>query len=282
MWEKEWGGGLDCWGQCGRQICVGWRVGMRSVRVVVVTAREVRSGRPGREVPRQTRVRDFPDLAREEHLWVSFPAGPPPTSCGMQRWSPPSAPWLLAPPPREPGPTDQHAPKDGPQGWPVQPGQSVGSSHFSPTPLGMSFPSVQLSSARLVSRSPLPLSRPVQTISLGRKEVGVQVAFSLLLVPSRARASRASSLQNSVCPASPISAAIGPAQHTLCSLPFHQFSPDQEDSELCLCLPVLARFCSTTLLLLTKLSRPLFPLTDGFAAALGVRGSTDNVSMAPC
>ena len=72
----------------------------------------------------------------------------------MQGWSPPSAPWLLAPPPREPGPTDQHAPKDGPQGWPVQPGQSVGSSHFSPTPLGTSFPSVQLSSARLVSRSP--------------------------------------------------------------------------------------------------------------------------------
>ena len=41
---------------------------MRSVRVVVVTAREVRSGRPGIEVPRQTRVRDFPGLAREEHL----------------------------------------------------------------------------------------------------------------------------------------------------------------------------------------------------------------------
>ena len=142
------------------------------------------------------------------------------------------------------------------------------------------FSSAQLSPSRIAV--PLPLSRPVQTISLGRKEVGVQVAFSLLLVPSRARASRASSPQNSACPASPISAAIGPAQHTLCSLPFHQFSPDQEDSELRLCLSVLARFCSTTLLLLPRLSRPLFPLTDGFAAALGVRGSTDNVSMAPC
>lgn len=85
--------------------------------------------------------------------------------------------------------------------------------------------SLQFSSAQLVSwRGPSsPLSRPVQTISLGRKEVGVQVAFSLLLVPSRARASRASSPQNSACPASPISPTIGPAHHTLCSLPFQQF-----------------------------------------------------------
>lgn len=79
-----------------------------------------------------------------------------PPLAGCWGWSPPSAPWLLAPPPRAPGPADQHAPKDGPQGWPVQPGHPVGSSHFSPTPLGTSFPSVQLSSARLVSRSLLP------------------------------------------------------------------------------------------------------------------------------
>ena len=84
---------------------------------------------------------------------------------------------------------------------------------------------LQFSSAQPVScpGPSSPLSRPVQTISLGSKEVGVQVAFSLLLVPSRARASPASSPQNSACPASPISPMIGPVHHTLCSLPFQQF-----------------------------------------------------------
>ena len=79
-----------------------------------------------------------------------------PPLAGCWGWSPWNAPRLLAPAPRVPGPTDQQAPKDGPQGWPVQPGHPVGSSHSSPTPLGTSSPSVQLSSARLVSWSLLP------------------------------------------------------------------------------------------------------------------------------
>ena len=142
-----------------------------------------------------------------------------PPLAGCWGWSPWNAPWLLAPAPRVPGPTDQQAPKDG------QCSLATQSAHHTLLQLPSVHLPLQFSSAQPVS-CPGPsssLSRPVQTISLGSKEVGVQVAFSLLLVPSRARASPASSPQNSACPASPISPMIGPVHHTLCSLPFQQF-----------------------------------------------------------
>lgn len=55
------------------------------------------------------------------------------------------------------------------------------SAHFPSALLSTSFPSALLSTS-----APSPVPRPAQTISPGRKETGVQVSFSLLLLPNTA------------------------------------------------------------------------------------------------
>lgn len=203
----------DCWGRKGRESMWGegwgWEEGAgcgqggvgRQIRKLRQRSSTSNKGwglsRSGR---RRAPVSSFP----ADHL-------PPLAGC----WGCSLAP---GPASRAPGSTDQHAsrmdPKDGQCSLP--PSRLI--ILFSNSPRYI-FPSAQPSSARLVSGPSFPSSRPVQTISLGSKEVGVQVAFLCCWFPAEhgpllLLVLRTAHVRPPLAPSM-----IGLAHHTLCSLP---------------------------------------------------------------
>lgn len=234
MWGEGWG-----WGGCG-----------------VWPSEGVRSRKLRQRSSTSNKGGDFPGLAGEEHLWVPFPAGPPPTSCGMLEVLPSSWPR----PPRRLVQLINLRPKDGPQGWPVQPGHpSRLIILFSNSPRYIfPFSSAQLSPSRV--RSLLPFI-PGQCKPSPRQQ-GSWGSGGLLSTAGsqQAWASPASSPQNSACPALPRLFHIGPGpSHTLWPPLPTVLLVRSWPRKLVVCASLFCFLLFTTLLLLPTLSLS-FPL----------------------
>lgn len=189
LWEKEGEEIIDCQGWWRGPIWLGQRVVMRSVGIVVASVSGARFWRVWSTRQRRSMLVKgsacTPGLAQEAHLWgrllLLSKSWPPPGILGME------APWSAASLRASRLHTEPalswsaHPDTPSKDGWCGLAGPFY-SAHFPSALLSTSFPSALLST----SPAPSPAPRPAQNISPGRKETGVQVSFSLLLLPNTA------------------------------------------------------------------------------------------------